>query len=418
MIAADGVTGGFTSPDVYTEILDAERETATAYLEEARTRLASEQLTVETIVREGGPMAVLLDLADERGAEGIVMATHGRGGLVRAVLGSIARHVVQHATIPVLLVRPDSATAERQPALDRLLVPLDGSTLAEGALDLANVLAKPGSTLILVRVEEADSASGGGWRALLPHHSNDEVRRAATTYLERIAETTVRPELLTHVDLRLGEPTEQILAAARENDADIIVMATHGRTGPARWLLGSVADEVVQQADRPVLLVSARVAIRPAAAAYTVGDVMTREPVTVRESEPLAAVVRKLVRWRLSGVPVVNAGDEPVGVVSANELIGWHDRLVSALTQTDSSVAGELASRLQTDTAGSIMTRQTPAIDEALPLEQASRLFHERGATAVAVTRDGSLSGVLTGLDILKSILGRVQDADADDPSE
>ena len=99
----------------------------------------------------------MLDIADETGADLIVMATHGRGGLPRLVLGSFASYVVQHATVPVMLVRPGATGTAPAPAFDHLLVPLDGSMLAEHALEYAAGVAQSGATLVLLRVEESEA---------------------------------------------------------------------------------------------------------------------------------------------------------------------------------------------------------------------------------------------------------------------
>jgi nucleotide-binding universal stress UspA family protein len=224
-----------------------------------RTGLAGRDLVVDPVVREGEPRSALLDLADELDVDTIAMATHGRGGLTRAVLGSVAEYVVQHATIPVLLVRARDERPAPEPGLDRLLVPLDGSALGERALGCAIELARPGSTVVLVRVERPTATPDDEERAGADRGGySDEGRPDATAYLGHVADRLAGIGLVCRTDVRCGRPGEQILEAARAHEADLIVMATHGRTGPARWMLGSVADEVARHADRPILLVSAR----------------------------------------------------------------------------------------------------------------------------------------------------------------
>jgi nucleotide-binding universal stress UspA family protein len=257
-LVATGLSDGHVAPEDYEGILKAEHRRAEAYLEDVRATVAGSGLTVDIAVTDGDPTTALLAVADERGSGAIVMATHGRGGLTRTLLGSVAVRIVQNATIPVLLVRVVGIQPWTDPSFDRLLVPLDGSALAERALDVVTDLAHPGSTLVLVRVE----APAGASEDYDPLTSSldacsDDIRRAATEYLGRVEEPLLTKPLMVRTDVRLGAPAEQILAAAQAHDADVVVMATHGRTGPARWWLGSVADEVVRHADRPVLLVSA-----------------------------------------------------------------------------------------------------------------------------------------------------------------
>jgi nucleotide-binding universal stress UspA family protein len=417
--ASDGMMGGYIAPNVYEDIMDAEREAATDYLDGVRARLVDQGVAVEVAVRDGSPYVVLLDLADELDADAIVMATHGRGGLPRAVLGSVANHVVQHATIPVLLVRADGTTPTQSPALDRLLVPLDGSTLAERALDYATEIARPESMMMLVRVEAPTQTAheAGGVGDARPGPGAAESPPA--TYLSSIAETMRSKGLRVDADVRQGRPAAQILEAARVHEADVIVTATHGRSGPARWLLGSVADEVVRHADRPVLLVSARALVARSAEPYTVGDLLTGEPVVVREDEPLDVVLRKLLRQRVTGACVVDDAGAPVGIVSERELTDWHDRVVTELALQDVPAPDAYARRLRSTTAGGIKTWPARSLDATTPLAQATHVFRERGVARLPVTRDGKLVGVLTRTDILRAMAARLQaEAGVENPSD
>jgi nucleotide-binding universal stress UspA family protein len=413
VVASDGMMGGYIPPNVYDDIMVAEREAATEYLDGVRSRLVDQGLEVEIAVRDGSPYSVLLDLADESSVESIVMATHGRGGLSRTVLGSVANHVVQHATIPVLLVRADGLTSGQAPTFDRLLVPLDGSNLAERALHFATGIARPESVSVLLRVEEQMQTAlrAGGVGGARPGPGT--VESSPGTYLASIAETMRSKGLRVDTDIRQGRPAAQILDAAQAHESDVIVMATHGRSGPARWLLGSVADEVVRHADRPVLLVSARTVVAQSAEPYTVGDLLTGDPVIVREDESLDVVLRKLLRQRVTGACVVDDAGAPVGIDSERELTDWHDRVVTELAQQDKPAPDAYARRLRSTTAGTIKTWPAQSLDATTPLAQATRIFRERGVARLPVTRDGKLVGVLTRTDILRVMAARLQ-AEAD----
>lgn len=110
------------------------------YLQDVQRRLEADGLAVRAIVRWGDPAGEILATAHESRAVLIAMATHGRGGLGRWMIGSVADRVVRAATIPVLVV--PARAAARQPGFHRLLVPLDGSALAEAALPHALLLAR------------------------------------------------------------------------------------------------------------------------------------------------------------------------------------------------------------------------------------------------------------------------------------
>jgi CBS domain-containing protein len=130
-------------------------------------------------------------------------------------------------------------------------------------------------------------------------------------------------------------------------------------------------------------------------------------------------VLRKLLRWRVSGLPVVNASGDLVGLISEYELIDWHDDGAGALAQQDAPAPQEYAPRLQNDIAGDIMTRSTPPIDESVPFGRVTHLRRERRADRVPVTREGNLVGVVTGTDVLKAMAARVQAlTGAENPSD
>jgi nucleotide-binding universal stress UspA family protein len=136
----------------------------------------------------------------------------------------------------------------------RILVPLDGSDLAERALPLAMLLAgRAEAEVILTHVVAAlDDPSGGGADGAL-----DLAREQARAYLHEVSQRLVEPGVTLHTDVRVGLAAEGILAAADARRADLIAMSTHGRGGLGRLVYGSVADRVARGASAPVLLARA-----------------------------------------------------------------------------------------------------------------------------------------------------------------
>lgn len=198
----------------------------------------------------------ITDLADEQRAELIVLSIHGRSGLGRWLYGSVPDSVLQQSTTPVLLVPPH---VERPLPTDRplrLLVPLDGSELAEQAIEAANLLVGPGGTeLMLLRVvDQPPYPLYGPGYAYLPWDEDGE-RASARQYLQAQVDRLQARGVKATAQHAIGNPAGVIGQVARDVEADIVVMATHGRTGLPRLVLGSVATSVLQQADRPVLLV-------------------------------------------------------------------------------------------------------------------------------------------------------------------
>jgi nucleotide-binding universal stress UspA family protein len=231
------------------------------YLAKARGRL-EEQLQVDVTAWVGSGQVVdsLLDRASVIGADLIVSATHGRGAFSRAWLGSVADGLLRHADQPLLLVRPEKGEpAPDDPAFERILVPLDGSRFSESVLDLAAGVAEIyGSRIDLLRVVAYPIEIASPY---LPHtvQMNQEVveeaKGAARDYLEKLAGDIrargVEVESHVIVDSQAGAA---ICGSCNDLHTDLVVMATHGRGGLKRALLGSTADKVLRSAHTPVLV--------------------------------------------------------------------------------------------------------------------------------------------------------------------
>jgi nucleotide-binding universal stress UspA family protein len=152
---------------------------------------------------------------------------------------------------------------DRRPAREgtlmyqRIIVPLDGSALAERALPLAEGLARlTGAPLHLVRVIDPTERGAPRDPDLRAYQIwLEDERIAARNDLERVETASLARQQRVTVEYRFGPAAREILATVRPDD--LIVMATHGRGGPARWYLGSVAEEVARQTTVPVLLVRA-----------------------------------------------------------------------------------------------------------------------------------------------------------------
>lgn len=203
-----------------------------------------------------GPAAeAILRAADEEHADLIVMSTHGRGGLGRWLYGSVADDVLRHTTRPVMLI---SAACERSWSIEgpfRLLVPLDGSQVAEAALGpVGEVAAALEADLVLLRVVEPADGFAALGTTYLPAQ-NQGVLDEAQAYLGGISTSPSLAGRRTSSLVAAGAPAARIAAVARDENIDLIVMATHGSGGLARLTMGSVATSVLQQAATPLLLV-------------------------------------------------------------------------------------------------------------------------------------------------------------------
>jgi nucleotide-binding universal stress UspA family protein len=216
---------------------------AEAHLHRLAREVSSGGVAVQTVVRVGEPAEVIVGEASI-GTDLIIMSTHARWGLSRALLGSVAEHVLAYSPVPVVLDRFD---AQAPIPVRRLLVPLDGSHEAELALRAAIGLSRAiGAEILLLQVVPLLAAS----RQAHPRTALEN----ATAYVEALAGRLCRDGLPARAAVRLGDPAPTIGEAAEDEHADMIVMSTRALRGAERFRLGSTADEVVRTARRPVLL--------------------------------------------------------------------------------------------------------------------------------------------------------------------
>lgn len=224
---------------------------------------------VETDIRSGDAVTELLAKAVEQPETMIVLATRGRGGLSRLVLGSVADKVVRLSTVPVGLVRPSDDGAALPAEIRSVVVALDGSETAELGLGFAADLARSaGAALHLVGVVEPYWSSP--WIAASPDMTAVSVNQLSElqslaeeeseTYLAMIAGRLAAesPDLQVDWVKRVGRPADEIDRAAAEAHADVVVVTSHGRGGIRRLVLGSVATGLIQIGAHPLIVVPAR----------------------------------------------------------------------------------------------------------------------------------------------------------------
>ena len=240
------------------EFVRAQTARAERELDRIRQRLADAGVHAESYVLPGSAADAIVNAATRLRADVIVMSTHGRTGVGRAIYGSVADEVVRSATVPVLLVRPGLKYRLNPPS--KVVVPLDGSEIAEAALAPAIELAQAlRVSVVLVRAAEAPIywvEEESGARTAAPGSEAEAARR----YLDAVADRYASAGIVFTGYVTDVAPEEAIIGAAEDYGAGAIAMATHGRSGFARAALGSVAEQVLGRATTPVLLVNARLA--------------------------------------------------------------------------------------------------------------------------------------------------------------
>lgn len=253
------------------EAIDREmREGRKAYLDSVVQRLAVDSDISWSAVLLEGPVASTIN-RHVRGAgfDMIVMTTQGRGPVARIWLGSVADSLVRQTSIPILFVRPQEGEADltKEPMIERLHIPLDGSELAEQILEPAlAVAAATQAEITLIRVvqqlapdsNESDKGKVSWIRPALLMRLKEldrQERATAEEYLERIAEQLRSRTSCVQARVVLQVPTATaIVDDASTHGADLIALATQGRGGLKRLLVGSVADKVLRGAIMPVLV--------------------------------------------------------------------------------------------------------------------------------------------------------------------
>lgn len=233
------------------------RKDRASYLEAIADRVRKgTDIPVRSTVLDGPVRETLAKHIAELGADLVVMTTHGRGGLSRAWLGSVASDLVRHSSAPLLLLRPTPSGSRSQPAqpFAHVLIPLDGSPAGEEAIEHAlTVAGDQGVQYLLLHVLEPIFYIGDPASFAYP----DEVvlEQAAEAYLGGVADRIrARGFAVETRVLRYPQAARAILKCVEENPVDLIAMETHGRSGAARLLMGSVADKVVRSSPVPVLL--------------------------------------------------------------------------------------------------------------------------------------------------------------------
>jgi len=201
------------------------------------------------VVISDDPASAILVRAKEMPADLIALATHGRSGVSRWVRGSVAERVLRNANVPVLLVNPPEKRTKRLLAkrdgqsllesgdgFQRLLVPVDGSQRSGEVLELVTVLAlayQARVTLLYVTPSETDD---GAAVLAAPRAALEERGLTVTTRIET------------------GDPADRILKAISDSNPQLVMMATHGRSGVERWRFGSVTEKVLRACPCPILV--------------------------------------------------------------------------------------------------------------------------------------------------------------------
>jgi nucleotide-binding universal stress UspA family protein len=214
---------------------------AHAYLNKAAQGLQNRGAVVDVHVLVGRPAPMIVDMAVQGGYSLILMCSKGKKGLSRLVLGSVTEEVLRRSPLPVLVVHPLGKSGKK-PRIKRIVVALDGSHRSASILPHVAPLAKAtGSKLLFMTSVD-------------PRAKNDFPVEVVSKNLFREQKLMHRQGVKTELAIRYGDPAAEILAYSEVQDADMLALSTHGRSGFDRMLYGSVAESVLRNGELPMLV--------------------------------------------------------------------------------------------------------------------------------------------------------------------
>jgi nucleotide-binding universal stress UspA family protein len=261
----DSLDVPFTKEEFKDKIESEARTSASHYLHEVVDRLGYDgSVTTEVVI--GKTADAIMDYAAKHSIDLILMATHGRSGMSRWARGSVADKVIRASTTPVWLVRAgmqEEAFYEEWPKIS-IMVPLDGSEFGESVLPHAEAAAKQLSAdlvdIVLVRVCELFTephyppAMKMSWEEY-QKYEEDRCKEICRKYLAGVEETMTARGFRVRTEVQVGDTAKTLIEYADNNAISLIVMSTHGRSGLSRLAFGSIAEKILHEVSRPVLLI-------------------------------------------------------------------------------------------------------------------------------------------------------------------
>lgn len=231
------------------------------YVDKIAAQLKEKGINARGVVIPGVPVVEINDYAQRNNIDLICMATHGRSGITRWMVGSVANKLIRSTIIPVLLIHSKAKMEDRPTKIgfNKILVPLDGSKLGESALSYVQRLAiKLNAAVVLLQVVPPYQTViiAEGYAVYEDRYIANAIS-ASRSYLKSVEDKLRVQGVNVTSDVEIGNPGDKIIDYAKEKNVDLIAMSTHGRGGFGRWVFGSVAEKVLEAAETPLLLVRA-----------------------------------------------------------------------------------------------------------------------------------------------------------------
>jgi nucleotide-binding universal stress UspA family protein len=235
-----------------------------SYLEVNAKGLESQGIKVSTAVTYGNVAEDIIEYADKNNIDLIIISTHGYSGIKRWMLGSVTQKVLYGTGTPVLLIKSKSPEISKL-EFKKILLPVDGSPFSETIFPYIEELTRDtNAEVILLEVSEPPIVPSYGTRPINPTWEKyrdsiwTELQQQASEYLEEMKSDLVKRGWKIKSQIvkgEVGEVAQSIMQVAEKEKIDLVVIATHGRTGVSRWVYGSVANRIVEESLQPVLLI-------------------------------------------------------------------------------------------------------------------------------------------------------------------
>ena len=235
------------------DVVDTLEQEGKQLVRETADRVEQRGVSTVTDVRQGDPYRIIIDYAEANDIDLVAMPTHGRQGLERLLLGSTTERVVRRSDVPVLTIQPDAADELQYPYED-VLVPTDGSDCANQALAMGvDVVSAEEATLHLLSVIALTSL-GVDVRSDIQQSMLEESATELLDEAEEFAANAGVEPVSKTIEYASSIP-RAIRSYINDNDVNLVVVGTHGRTGFDRYMLGSVTESLIRTSPIPVLTV-------------------------------------------------------------------------------------------------------------------------------------------------------------------
>jgi CBS domain-containing protein/nucleotide-binding universal stress UspA family protein len=360
----------------------------------AHDRAGLQGVDLETAVRQGHEVEVILDFAREQRCDLLILGSHGHSRVFERVIGSTALSLARLAPCSVLIVRSRHSSLDTLGQFTRMLVGLDGSPLGRLAFQMALDLAiLSGATVVGATIKEVSPLAREDGRETI---YSEQLRDAAAEHARTAG------VVFEHV-ARIGHAAQVLQALAGEVNADLIILGATGLEHPWSATLGGTATQVASNSPCSILLV------RPPQAALHVEDIMVRAVSSVMIDASLSEAVELLLRRNVKALPVLDARRHVVGIITGGDLLerGAVELRLSVKQEMDPDTLRERLRALARSpkSARDVMTRHVQTVEIGADLAAVIRLMAARGVKRLpVVNKANELVGIVSRADVLRAI--------------